>query len=108
MIEKTVERLLPQTARKTFETMFFAIPDSLFRDRPFVNSGGPSRDLIADSVTFHGSPPVRSGFIASYPAAKKLAANFFGCDEASSLAEGRAIGVIAELSNMSAAQCSAK
>ena len=90
-----VERLLPEMAARTLETMFFTMPNSVSLD-----PGRPSGELVATSLTFHGSPPGRFGLVASYSTAKDLAANFLGWDEAESLTQGRVISVIGELANM--------
>jgi CheY-specific phosphatase CheX len=100
VIANAVERLLPEMAQRTLETMFFAMPDSVSLDRTFVNSGRPSGELIAASLTFHGSTPGRFGLIASHSVAKTLAANFLARDEGASLTQGRVISVIGELANM--------
>ncbi len=100
MIANAVERLLPEMAERTLETMFFAMPDSVSLDRTSVNSGRPSGELVAASLAFLGSAPGSFGLIVSYSVARDLAANFLGWDEAGSLTRGRVIGVIGELANM--------
>lgn len=100
MIANAVERLLPEMAARTLETMFFTMPDSVSLDRAFVNSGRPSGELIAAGITFHGWAPGRFGLIVSHSVARDLAANFLGWDEAGNLTHGRVIDVIGELANM--------
>ncbi len=105
MISNAVERLLPEMAARTLETMFFTLPDSVSLGCTFVKSGRPSGELICASLTFRSptsqcSAAGHFGLIASYSVAKKLSADFLGWDEDAGVAQDRVISVIAELANM--------
>ena len=95
MIEDAVHDLLSESAQKTLETMFFAMPDQVSAE-----AHRPSGELIAASLTFRGSPPGRFGILVSDPVARTLATNFIGADDGKRLAPAQVAGVIGELTNM--------
>jgi len=95
MLDTVVEKLLPEAGQKTLETMFFATPD-----RVSMDPHRPAGELIAASLTFHGTPPGRFGLLISERLAKTLAENFTGCDDVAQLLPAQVAGVIGELANM--------
>jgi CheY-specific phosphatase CheX len=95
MTEDTVRDRLVESAQTVLETMFFATPDTVSMDPQ-----RPAGELIAVSLTFQGSPSGRFQLIVSDLAARTLAANFIGCDDAMSLLPGQVTGVMGELANM--------
>jgi CheY-specific phosphatase CheX len=95
MTEELVDRLLPESAQQTLETMFFAMPDTLSLDPV-----RPAGELIAASLPFQGSPRGKFGLVASCSLARTLAANFIGCDEPADLRSEQVTGVAGELANM--------
>ena len=76
MIEDAVHQLLSESAQRTLETMFFAMPDKVSMD-----PRRPAGELIAASLTFQGAPPGRFGLVVSDPLARTLAGNFGACDD---------------------------
>jgi len=95
VIEDAVHDLLSESAQKTLETMFFAMPDQVSAE-----THRPAGELIAASLTFRGSPPGRFGILVSDPVARTLATNFMGADDGKRLLPAQVAGVIGELTNM--------
>jgi CheY-specific phosphatase CheX len=95
MIEEPVRQLLPASAQRTLETMFFAMPETVSMD-----PRRPAGERIAASLAFQGSPAGRFGLVVSDPVARTLAANFIGCDESEDLRPDQVAAVIGELANM--------
>jgi CheY-specific phosphatase CheX len=95
MIEEAVHQLLSESAQKTLETMFFAMPDSVSMD-----PRRPAGEVVAASLAFQGSPPGRFGLMVSELLARTLAANFIGFDDAAELRPGQAAEVVGEMANM--------
>lgn len=95
MIKAAIDRLLPELAQQTLETMFFAMPDEVSLDPK-----RPPGDLIAASLAFQGLPHGRFGLLASNLLARTLAANFMASDETAELRPDQITGVIGEMANM--------
>jgi CheY-specific phosphatase CheX len=95
MIETSVHQVVSESAQEVLETMFFAIPDSVSMD-----SGRPTGELIAASLTFRGATPGRFGLVVSDRVARTLAENFTGCDDPGLLPAAETAGIISELANM--------
>lgn len=95
MLEVAIHQLLSESAQKTLETMFFAIPDTVSMDPQ-----RPAGELIAASLVFQGSPPGRFGMLVSEPLARNLTLNFAGADDPAQLLPGQVAGVMGELANM--------
>lgn len=95
MTDQAIDQRLPAAARRTLETMFFAVPDAVS-----ASARRPAGELIAASLAFRGTPHGCFGVLISEPLARALTANFFGCDEDSEMAAGHVTGVVAELTNM--------
>jgi len=95
MLEVAIHQLLSESAQKTLETMFFAIPDTVSMDPQ-----RPPGELIAASLSFQGAPPGRFGLLVSEPLARNLAVSFAGVDDPSQLPPGQVASVMGELSNM--------
>jgi hypothetical protein len=95
MIETAIHQLLSESAQKTLETMFFAVPESVSMD-PLR----PAGELIAASLVFQGAPPGRFGLLVSEPLAMSLALNFTGGEDIVSLPLAQVAGVMGELANM--------
>jgi len=94
-LTKRYAGLLPASAQKTLETMFFAMPDAVSTTPP---GGG---EVIGRRPRLSGSArrPVWASSVSD-PVARTLAANFIGCDESADLRSDQVAGVIAELANM--------
>ena len=95
MIEGAVHKLLSASAQKALETMFYAVPESVSMD-----PRRPAGELIAASLIFQGAQPGGFGLLVSGLAARTLAANFIGCDDAASLLPAQVAGVMGELANI--------
>ncbi len=95
MLETAIHQLLSESAQKTLETMFFAIPDAVSMD-----PCRPSGEIIAASLSFQGSPPGRFGLLVSEPLARSLTANFTAAEDLAQLPADQVAGVMGELANM--------
>jgi len=95
VIEDAVHDLLSESAQKTLETMFFAMPDHVSAE-----AHRPAGELIVASLTFQGSPPGRFGIVVSDAVARTLATNFMGDDDEKRLLPAQVAGVVGELTNM--------
>src|SRR5437762_13456985 len=95
VIEDAVRDLLSESAQKTLETMFFAMPDQVSAE-----AQRPAGALIVASLTFQGSPPGRFGIVVSDAVARTLATNCMGADYGKRLLPARVAGAIAHLTTM--------
>jgi len=94
MVETTPRELLSSATQEVLETMFFT---EVLGDAEFA--WDCTEPFVAMRVGFHGQPSGHLGMCVSAAAARSIAANFLGEEEAE-LEERRILDVVAELSNM--------
>ncbi len=94
MPEGEQEKAIAEGAREVLETMFFTE----------VLGPAPAEAVLEDerwvSLEFRGSPPGGLSVGVSAPAARRMAADFLGVEDAKALSEAQVGEVLCELANM--------